>query len=149
MTANLLLFKITLLVYFVATICYLIGVISRKEGFRQSAVWILISGFGVHCVTIVVRWCSTGAVPVASMHESLSFFAWALIGTYLLFYWRYRTVMLGAFITPLALSLMIIGTNQSTQAPALNPMLDSCGFRYTSPWLFWATRSLRLQLPQE
>ena len=53
MTANLLLFKITLLVYFVATICYLIGVISRKEGFRQSAVWILISGFGVHCVTIV------------------------------------------------------------------------------------------------
>lgn len=128
MTANLLLFKITLLVYFVATICYLIGVISRKEGFRQSAVWILISGFGVHCVTIVVRWCSTGVVPVASMHESLSFFAWALVGTYLLFYWRYRTVMLGAFITPLALSLMIIGTNQSAQAPALNPMLDSWWF---------------------
>ena len=65
---------------------------------------------------------------MASMHESLSFFAWALVGTYLLFYWRYRTVMLGAFITPLALSLMIIGTNQSAQAPALNPMLDSWWF---------------------
>ena len=30
MTVNILLFKITLLIYFVATIFYLIGVISRK-----------------------------------------------------------------------------------------------------------------------
>jgi cytochrome c-type biogenesis protein CcsB len=128
MTVNILLFKITLLVYFVATICYLIGVISRKEGFRQKAVWILIGGFVIHCITIGVRWATTGSTPVASLHESLSFFAWALVCIYLLFYLRYRTVMLGAFITPLALVLMIIGTTTSAQAPALNPMLDSWWF---------------------
>ena len=113
MTANVLFFKITLLIYFVATIFYLIGVISRREGFRHQAIWLLIGGFALHCITIAVRWATTGATPVASLHESLSFFAWALVGTYLLFYLRYRTVMLGAFITPLALTLMIIGTRES------------------------------------
>ena len=73
MTANVLLFKITLLVYFVATLFYLIGVISRRDGFRQKALWILLGGFGLHCMTIAVRWATSGAAPVASLHESLSF----------------------------------------------------------------------------
>ena len=128
MTVNILLFKVTLLVYFVATLFYLIGVISRRDRFRQNAVYLLIGGFVMHCLTLAVRWIATGAIPVASLHESLSFFAWSLVGIYLIFYLRYRTVMLGAFITPLALVLMIIGTTTSAQAPALNPMLDSWWF---------------------
>jgi cytochrome c-type biogenesis protein CcsB len=128
MTANVLLFKITLLIYFAATIFYLIGVISRREGFRQKAIWLLIAGFGLHCITIGVRWHATKVVPVASIHESLSFFAWALVGTYLLFYMKYRTIMLGAFVTPMALALMILGTKESAHAPSLNPVLDSWWF---------------------
>ena len=128
MTVNVLLFKITLLVYFIATIFYLIGVISRQEKFRQSAIWILVGGFVMHCITISVRWHTTMTPPMASLHESLSFFAWALVGIYLLFYLKYRTVMLGAFVTPMALSLMIIGTRESAQLPTLDPMLDSWWF---------------------
>ena len=128
MTANVLLFKATLLVYFVATLFYLIGVISRREKFRQNAIWILVGGFALHCITIGFRWHSTKALPIASLHESLSFFAWALVGIYLLFYLRYRTVMLGAFVPPLALSLMIIGTTESARPPTLDPMLDSWWF---------------------
>ena len=106
MTANLLLFKITLLIYFIATIFYLIGVISRRDRFRQNAMWVLVAGFIVHCLTLATRWFAGGITPVASLHESLSFFAWTLVGIYLVFYLRYRTVMLGAFITPMALVLM-------------------------------------------
>ena len=75
MTINILLFKVTLLIYFVTTILYLIGVISRRDNFRQNAVYLLIGGFILHCITLVVRWVATGAMPVASLHESLSFFA--------------------------------------------------------------------------
>ncbi|MDH3454083.1 MAG: c-type cytochrome biogenesis protein CcsB, partial [Desulfuromonadales bacterium] len=116
MTTNVLLFKITLLVYFATTICYLIGVISRRDRFRQNAVRLLIGGFVLHCITLATRWFATGIIPVASLFESLSFFAWALVGIYLLFYLRYRTVMLGAFITPLALVLMIIGSTAPSEA---------------------------------
>ena len=49
MTANVLLFKITLLTYFAATIFYLIGVISRKESVRLAAIWLLSGGFALHC----------------------------------------------------------------------------------------------------
>jgi len=128
MTANLLLFKITLLIYFAATILFLVGVISRKEKFSRSAKWVLIGGFVMHCATIGARWIFTEVTPVASLHESLSFFAWALICIYLLFDLRYRTAMLGAFISPLALALMIFGAAAPKQAPSLNPMLDSWWF---------------------
>ena len=110
MTVNILLFKITLLVYFVATIFYLIGVISRKERFRQNAVYLLIGGFILHCITLAVRWVATGAIPVASLHESLSYFALAMGGIYLIFNLRYRTVMLGEFITPNSLVQMSLAT---------------------------------------
>ncbi len=128
MTISLLLFKITLLAYFAATIAALIGVISRKEPFSRCARWVLIAGFALHCLTLGSRWVASGITPVASLHESLSFFAWALTGSYLLFDWRYRTAMLGAFVAPLALVLMIIGSTAPQQVQPLNPMLDSWWF---------------------
>ena len=128
MIVDVLLFKITLLVYFVATICYLVGVITRKEQFNRSAKWILVGGFVLHCITLKIRWLTTGITPVASLHESLSFFAWSLVGIFLIFDLRYRTPMLGAFISPLALALMILGAAAPKKAPAINPMLDSWWF---------------------
>lgn len=128
MTIDVLLFKTTLLVYFVATICYLIGVITRRELLGQVAKWILVGGFGVHCVTLASRWLATGLTPAASLFEALSFFAWALVGTFLLFDLRYRIAALGAFVCPLALVLMIGGSAAPKQVPAANPMLDSWWF---------------------
>jgi cytochrome c-type biogenesis protein CcsB len=128
MTANILLFKSTLLVYFVATICYLIGMITRNEKFSRKAKWALIGGFALHCITIKVRWILGGITPVASPHESLSFFAWTVVGIFLLFDLRYKIPTLGAFVSPLALALMILGSTFPNVSPAVNPMLDSWWF---------------------
>ena len=128
MTVDVLLFKATLLVYFVATLCYLIGVITRREPLGRVAKWILVGGFGAHCVTLAARWVATGLTPAASLFEALSFFAWALVGTYLLFDLRYRIAALGAFVCPLALVLMIGGSAAPKQVPVANPVLDSWWF---------------------
>ncbi len=128
MTANVLLFKITLLIYFIATIFYLIGVISRNDKFSCNAKRLLIGGFAMHCLSIGVRWLATDITPAASLHESLSFFAWSLVFIYILFDLRYHMAMLGAFISPLALALMIFGAAVPSQAPNVNPMLDSWWF---------------------
>jgi cytochrome c-type biogenesis protein CcsB len=128
MTVNVLLFKITLLFYFAATIMSLVGVISRKERFSKNAKWVLIGGFGLHCLTLGSRWLATGITPAASFYESLSFFAWTLVGIYLLFDLRFRTPMMGAFVGPMAVVLMIIGSTAPKQAPNINPMLDSWWF---------------------
>ena len=128
MTVDILLFRTTLLVYFIATLLYLIGVITRREQLGRGAKWILAGGFAVHCLTLGARWLATGLTPAASLYEALSFFAWALVGTYLLFDLRYRIAALGAFVCPLALVLMIGGSAAPKQVPAVNPVLDSWWF---------------------
>lgn len=128
MIINLLLFKATLLIYFLSTILYLISVISRKDRMGLYAKWVLTGGFVVHCLTIFSRWLVTGITPVASLHESLSFFALTLVAIYLLFDLRYRTAILGAFACPIALVLMIGSTMAPQQPFAHNPMLDSWWF---------------------
>ena len=128
MIINLLLFKATLLIYFTSTILYLISVISRKDMIGVYAKRLLIGGFALHCLTIFARWLVTDITPVASLHESLSFFALSLVGTYLLFDLRYRTAILGAFVCPIALVLMIGSTVAPQQPVATNPVLDSWWF---------------------
>jgi cytochrome c-type biogenesis protein CcsB len=128
MIINLLLFKATLLIYFTSTILYLISVISRKDMIGVYAKRVLIGGFALHCLTIFARWLATEITPVASLHESLSFFALSLVGIYLLFDLRYRTTILGAFVCPIALVLMIGSTVAPKQPVATNPALDSWWF---------------------
>ncbi|HKK01101.1 MAG TPA: c-type cytochrome biogenesis protein CcsB, partial [Desulfuromonadales bacterium] len=89
MNADILLFKITLLFYAVATVLYLVDVIGRQGKAGTIARWLLLSGFGVHCATLVVRFLQTDYTPVANLHESVSFFAWCIVGIFLLFDLRY------------------------------------------------------------
>lgn len=128
MILNLLLFKATLLVYFASTILYLTSVISRKDNLARYAKYALVGGFILHCLTIFARWLATGITPVASLHESLSFFAFSLVGIFLLFELRYKAAILGASICPMALVLMIGSTMAPRQPVAANPILDSWWF---------------------
>lgn len=131
MSVNILLFKITLLFYSVATILYLVDVIRRKEKVGKTgktARWILVGGFVLHCATLLARYFEAGYTPVANLHESLSFFAWTLVGIFLLFDIRYRMTVLGAFSCPLAVILMLVGSTASTTMKELNPALDSWWF---------------------
>ncbi len=128
MSVNILLFKITLILYFVATILYLVDIITRRDQAGKAARWVLAGGFAVHCATLVTRYLEAGYTPVANLHESLSFFAWTLVGIYLLFDLRYRITVLGAFCCPLALTLMIVGSAAPKAVNTLSPALDSWWF---------------------
>lgn len=128
MSVSILLFKISLLTYFAATVLYLVDIIAKREKAGRAGRWVLVGGFALHCATLVVRYLEAGYTPVSSLHESLSFSAWSLVGIYLLFDLRYRLSVIGAFITPLALVTMIFGGATVTRATQLNPMLKSWWF---------------------
>jgi cytochrome c-type biogenesis protein CcsB len=104
---NVIFFQITLLFYVCATIAYLIYLVS----FHRKVAWVgrmlLSVGFIVHCLTFFLRYIEAGHTPVVNLHESLSFFAWLVVGLYLLLRFRYKVEVLGAFISPLALLLVI------------------------------------------
>lgn len=131
MIVNILLFRITLILYSVSTVLYLVDVIRRKAKVGKTgkaARWILAGGFVLHCATLLARYIEAGYTPVVNLHESLSFFAWTLIGIFLLFDIRYRITVLGAFSCPLAVILMFIGYTASSTMKELNPVLDSWWF---------------------
>lgn len=128
MSLSLLLFKITLLVYFGATVLYLVDVIGRKEGIARIGRSLLLAGFALHSATIVTRFVEAGYTPVTNLYESVSFFAWTLVGIFFLFDLRYRLSVLGAFVCPLALVLMVVGSAAPKVAQEINPMLDSWWF---------------------
>jgi ABC-type transport system involved in cytochrome c biogenesis permease subunit len=125
MSVNFLLFKVTLVLYSISTILYLVDVVRHKEKAGKTARGILIGGFVLHCSTLLARYLEAGYTPVANLHESLSFFAWALVGIFLLFDMRYRITVLGAFSCPLAVILMLIGSTATTVIREVNPILNS------------------------
>lgn len=128
MSVNLLLFRITLLFYFAATVLFLVEVAARHVKTARYARWVISVGFALHCATLVARFLEAGHTPVANLHESLSFFAWALVGAFLVFDLRYRLAVLGAFLSPLAMILMIAGSAASTAPQEANPILQSWWF---------------------
>ncbi|PLX78248.1 MAG: c-type cytochrome biogenesis protein CcsB [Desulfuromonas sp.] len=128
MSTNILLYKITLLLYFASTVLYLIDVIGRRTETGKIGRWILVGGLVTHCATVATRYVATGHTPVVNLHESLSFFALAIVAIFLIFDFRYRLTILGAFSCPLALIMMIIGAAATTPSPTINPALESWWF---------------------
>ena len=128
MSTNILLFKITLVLYFTAMILFLVDVLLRRASLGKFARGALIIGMLVHTASLATRYAEVGQTPVANLHEALSFFAWMLIGSFLLFDLRYRLDILGALVCPMAVIMMIAGGTLFYEAPAQNPMLDSWWF---------------------
>ncbi|RMF42667.1 MAG: c-type cytochrome biogenesis protein CcsB [Deltaproteobacteria bacterium] len=127
MNANILLYKITLLLYFAATILYLVDVIARRQQAGRVGRWLLVGGLVTHLAAVAARYMVAGHAPVVNLNESLSFFALALVVIYLLFDLKYRLTILGAFCCPLALAMMIFGAAAGPVSTA-NPALDSWWF---------------------
>jgi cytochrome c-type biogenesis protein CcsB len=123
-----LLFKTTLLFYLAATLAYLTGILTRRNGAETAGRWLMRGGFGIHCATLVFRFLALGHTPVTNLHESLSFFAWCLVGIFLLLDLHYRLAVLGAFLSPLALLLMLLGSAAPMEPQHLNPILNSWWF---------------------
>ncbi|ABB33445.1 cytochrome c-type biogenesis protein CcsB [Geobacter metallireducens RCH3] len=122
---NALFFKLTLAIYFAATIAYLAYLVKPREVLGKVSCWILSAGFVAHCAYTVDRYLEAGHTPITNLHESLSFFSLAVVGIYILFERKYRIFILGSFVTPVAFLLMAASTGFPSAIMPLNPALKS------------------------
>nr|WP_320115175.1 c-type cytochrome biogenesis protein CcsB [uncultured Desulfuromonas sp.] len=125
MSLNILLFKLTLVAYAVATALYVFSAVANKKGMDRWGRLTLMGAFALHTVTLIARYVEIGYTPVTNLHESLSFFAWALAGTFLVVDWRLRMVVLAATTCTLVLVMMLLGSLVPMHGQELNPALDS------------------------
>jgi cytochrome c-type biogenesis protein CcsB len=122
---NALLFYLTLGLYFLATAAYLGYLLKPQQTLGKAAQWLISSGFAFHCIFTLVRYVEAGHTPITNLHESLSFFSLAIVGVFIAFERKYHVFILGSFVTPLALLLMIASSIYPAAIPLLPPALKS------------------------
>jgi len=117
--------KFASLLYLLGTLAYLVYVIFLKEALSRLAVTIISAGFASHTLALVTRYVEAGYTPVTNLHESLSFFAWMTIGVLLITTLKYKIKVLGAFLAPISLILMLFALALPKEIVPLAPVLKS------------------------
>ena len=122
---NIYFFYLASFFYFIGTIAYLAYVLFLRQYLSRLALTIVSIGFASHTLALITRYAEAGHTPVTNLHESLSFFAWMVMGVLLTVHFRYRVEILGAFITPIALILMLFALALPKEILPLAPVLRS------------------------
>jgi cytochrome c-type biogenesis protein CcsB len=118
-------FHITAAVYLLATIVYSTYLFIRKDKLLTGAQAVIITGFAFHTATIALRWIAAGRTPATSFHESLTFFSWITVALFLMLLVKYKQRVLGAFVAPFALLLVITASLLPGEIVPLAPVLES------------------------
>lgn len=122
---NLMFFKVGSFFYFLATMTYLSYIFVLKDVLSKIAAAVLFIGFVLHTLALITRYVEAGHTPVTNLYESMSFFAWMMVGVLLIVNRRYKVKVLGAFLSPVALIFMIIGLALPQEIVPIAPVLKS------------------------
>jgi ABC-type transport system involved in cytochrome c biogenesis permease subunit len=122
---NVFFFKFASIFYCVGTLVYLGHIIFLKQALSRLANLAVSIGFASHTLALITRYMEAGHTPVTNLYESLSFFAWMIIGILLITTLRYQIKVLGAFLTPIALILMLFALSLPKEIVPLAPVLQS------------------------
>lgn len=125
---NSIFFQLTTFVYLLSTVLYFLFVGTRREGFGKAGSLTSLFGLAVNTAAMVIRWIEShqlgiGYVPLSNMYESMVFFAWSIVGLYLLFERFHRSRALGAFILPLG--FLSMGVAVPALSPEIRPLMPA------------------------
>ena len=121
-------FTITLSLYGVACIAYLLCLFRSSVRTSLWASRSLLGGFIAHFLSTVHLASQARHLPLTNMQESLSFFSLAVVGAFLFFERRYKVTTLGSFVTPVALVMLSISSALHGEVRQLPPVLQSNWF---------------------
>jgi cytochrome c-type biogenesis protein CcsB len=118
-------FKGALFLYLLGTLGYIVFIVRQSKPMARISYGLLLVGFIFHTLAIGLWTIQYGYFPVHNLRESLSFFAWAIIGVYLLIQLRFNILVLGSFLSPLAAVMMLGSSFLHPQTGTVNPLLQN------------------------
>lgn len=121
-------FELALTFYFASAIIGMVELFASSKMTSRLMLTGAAIGFLAHTVSVVARYAVAGHFPVASPHEATSFFAWCIVALFLALEFRHKVGLLGAFIMPVALVLMVVASLLSREIRPLSPVLQSNWF---------------------
>lgn len=126
-------FKATITFYFAGTILFLLSLWSKKEIISRSSWWVTMAGFTFHSLALYSRMREAEFLSNINLHQDMSFFSWALLLTFLIVEYRYRTYVFGSFLLPLAFLSLISAAVLPDEIRLSNPQMQNT-------WLYIHTR---------
>jgi len=121
-------FNFTVVMYAHAMVFYLIYLAVRKKSFWLGGFVTAITGCVAETFALGFRWYAGGwdHPPFTNMYESLVFFAWGIVVTYLFFEYKSKVRIAGAMIMPFAFFAMgLASLNPDKGISPLVPALQS------------------------
>ncbi len=108
-----------------ATFFFFFFLFSLKEKWGNIGVLFLGLSVASSFLYLIAKAIHLGFFPVTSKHESLVFFQFLLIIVYFVLYYRFRLLMVGVFLSPLALLLVVIAAFMNKDTSQVVPLLQS------------------------
>ena len=125
LTAENWLFYITLVLYAVSMVLYILFIAVKKENICNTAIKITYAGFLLHTLAIVSRGIGAGRAPFSNQYEFSSSFAWGIVLCFIIFERRFKFKTLGIFIMPIAILIIGYAAMLSKDVHQLMPALQS------------------------
>jgi len=122
------LFFVTIVIYLVAMISYILYAAFRIEKIGKYATWILAAGLLCQTIAFVLRTVAVKHAPFVNIYETLVFWSWLIALIYLIFQFKFHIRVLGAIVSPLAFLAIAVASllpEQYKQAAPLVPALQS------------------------
>jgi cytochrome c-type biogenesis protein CcsB len=120
-----LLYAVSLILILLATAAFIVYLIRQEKSTYRWAYRVLLAGFALLSISIGYDYYSLGVTPVLTLKSSLSFFAWAILLVYLLFHLKFRLMVLGSFVAPLAVCLLILSSTLPAGDVMVKPVFRS------------------------
>jgi len=111
---EIILFKLALALCTISTAGYLLSLLIKRVVLAKVSTWVLAIFFGILTVNLFLVAINPAGYAHLSSQEFFSFCAWVIAGVYLAFQMKTKTRLLGAFISPFILLLMIAVAGQES-----------------------------------
>jgi len=119
------LYGFALILILLATAAFIVYLVRQQKTTYHWAYRLLLAGFAFLTLDIGYEYYSLGVAPVLTLKSSLSFFAWTLLLVYLLFHLKFRLMVLGSFVAPVAACLLILSSTLPTAEVMVKPIFRS------------------------
>lgn len=107
---DIVLFKLALASSLIGTGGYILSLKTKRVTVAKVSMWIMLAVFILLTASFGFRCLTTGRSELISFHGTLTFFAWALAGAYLLLQLRTKTRVVGVIVSPLVSLILIIAS---------------------------------------
>jgi len=122
---ELVLFMVTLIFCALSTIGYLLSLVIKKIALAKISTWILAVSFIFLTMNLLLAAINAAGLVNIGSRAFFSFCAWSASGVYLALQFKTKTRLLGAFIAPFILLLIIAAAGQGTNKSLLPENLQS------------------------